>query len=302
MNKYKSHFKFTRQEQSGIFFLLLIIVTLQIVFYIIKSNPNISTKDNFILDIETQAKIDSLKKVVQKNDTIRIYPFNPNFITDFKGYTLGMSPDEIDRLHAFRAQYKFVNSSKEFQKITLVPDSLLNAISPFFKFPEWTQKGKIQFPVDTIQRFNGADKDDSYGPEQVHRIKVKDLNMATAQELKSISGIGDILSVRIVKFRERLGGFLIEDQLIDVYGLEPEVVQRVLERFKIINKPAIEKININTASADEISQLIYLKYSIAERIVEYRKINGTISSFDELTKIEDFPIDKIHRIELYLSL
>jgi DNA uptake protein ComE-like DNA-binding protein len=75
-----------------------------------------------------------------------------------------------------------------------------------------------------------------------------------------------------------------------------------LKGFKVIDKPVFEKININVASVEEISQLIYIKYVIAQRIVEYREINGTIISFDELTKIEDFPIDKIHRIKLYLTL
>lgn len=147
MKKFKSHFTFSKQEQSGIFFLLLIIITLQIVYFIFKNNSNDSNESKVILDIETQTKIDSLKKEVQKIDSIRIYPFNPNFITDFKGYTLGMSLEEIDRLHAHRSQNKFVNSAEEFQKVTQVSDSLLNTFSQYFKFPEWTQKRSPQLPV-----------------------------------------------------------------------------------------------------------------------------------------------------------
>ncbi|MGB5668190.1 MAG: helix-hairpin-helix domain-containing protein [Maribacter sp.] len=302
MKKFKSHFTFSKQEQSGIFFLLLIIITLQIFYFIFKNNSNDSNESKVILDIETQTKIDSLKKEVQKIDSIRIYPFNPNYITDFKGYTLGMSLEEIDRLHAHRSENKFVNSTEEFQKVTHVSDSLLNTFSQYFKFPEWTQKRSPQLPVGSSQRFEDAKGNISSKLEQSPILRVKDLNTATAEDLQLVSGIGNILSIRIVKFRERLGGFLIDDQLKDVYGLEPEVVQRTLKRFKVIDKPVIEKININVASVEEISQLIYIKDVIAQRIVEYREINGTIISFDELTKIEDFPIDKIHRIKLYLTL
>ncbi len=295
MNKIKSHFKFSKQERSGIFFLLLIIVVLQVVFYVMKYT-SIPLGGKLLIDKETQVKIDSLKQRSHEKDSIRSFPFNPNFISDFKGYTLGMSPEEIDRLHAFRAENRFVNSPNEFQEITQVSDSLLQVISPYFKFPAWT--GIKPAGQDKSSTPDG--KKVSVAPKV--RNQLKDLNSVTAEELKVINGIGDKLSARIIKFRDRLGGFLEDDQLSDVYGLEPEVVGRTLDQFTVLSKPSIIKINLNKATVDEIAQLIYISYDVATKIVEYREINGQISSLNELTKIEDFPVDKIHRIELYLSL
>lgn len=295
MNKFKSYFSYSKQERSGIFFLLLIIVALQVVFYVVKYTTD-NVEGNLSIDKETKDKIDALKQNSQQKDAIRIYPFNPNFITDYKGYTLGMSVEEIDRLHTYRAQNKFVNNSVEFQNITHVSDSLLKEISPYFKFPEWANTKSVsqrKIPSATFQRGLEIQKDN---------FQIKDLNSATAEDLKSIRGIGDKLALRIIKFRNRLGGFIVDDQLYDVYGLEPEVVKRTFERFNVLSQPQIEKINVNSASAEEISQLIYIRYNVATKIVEYREVNGSFSSFDELTKIEDFPIDKIHRIKLYLTL
>ena len=295
MNKFKSHFKFSKQERSGIFFLLLIIVALQVVFYVVKYTSS-NVEGNLSLDKETQDKIDALKQNSQQKDSIRIYPFNPNFISDYKGYTLGMSVEEIDRLHAFRAQNKFVNNSDEFQNITKISDSLLEAISPNFKFPEWVKNKSVsqrKIPRATFQKELDAHKD---------KFQIKDLNSATAEDLKAISGIGEKLALRIMKFRNRLGGFMVEDQLYDVYGLEPDVVKRTVKRFKVLSQPQMEKINVNSASAEEISKLVYIRYNVAANIVDYREVNGSFSSLDELTKIEDFPIDKIHNIKLYLTL
>ena len=295
MNKFKSHFKFSKQEQSGIFFLLLIIVVLQVVFYVMKHTSHPS-EGKLSIDKETQAKIDTLKQRSKAKDSIRFFPFNPNYISDFKGYTLGMSPEEIDRLHAFRAQNKFVNSSVEFQKITQVSDSLLKVIAPYFKFPEWIQSKPNPKGNSLL-----ADRKKISNAQHAN-AQLKDLNSVTAEELRSIHGIGDKLSARIIKFRDRLGGFLEDDQLNDVYGLEPEVVSRTLEQYTVLNRPEVIRININSATVDEIAQLIYLSYDVASKIVEYREINGQISSLNELTKIDDFPVDKIDRIELYLSL
>jgi competence ComEA-like helix-hairpin-helix protein len=90
--------------------------------------------------------------------------------------------------------------------------------------------------------------------------------------------------------------------LFDVYGLEADVVERALKQFKVITKPDIIKINVNTATAEELSKLIYLQKHVAESIVNYRNLNGSINSLNDLVKVEEFPAERINRIALYLSL
>ncbi len=290
---FKSHFKFNKQERSGIFFLLLTIILLQIGYFVFRSFSMVGTSNIFSVDEETQAQIDILKEKAYRKDSVKIYPFNPNFITDYKGYTLGMSVDEIDRLHSFRKQNRFANSPEEFQQVTLISDSLLDAISPYFKFPEWTgNKPAGSANVQGASHFTP--------PDPV--VPVLDLNKATPEDLKMINGIGDKLSDRIIKFRDRLGGFLIEEQLYDVYGLEADVAERTLKRFKLLSSPVIEKIDINKASVAELTKLVYIRYSVAQEIVLYREAKGKIKSFEELKNIHDFPSDKIDRLALYLSL
>ena len=119
--------------------LFIIIIGLQLGSYFLDfSNDDKITaeKQNWL---SLQSNIDSLKSE-KPQTTYKIYPFNPNFITDFKGHKLGMSVEQIDRLLAFRKQGKFANSPEEFQKVTGISDSLLNAISPYFKFPDWVNK------------------------------------------------------------------------------------------------------------------------------------------------------------------
>nr|WP_281503865.1 helix-hairpin-helix domain-containing protein [Arenibacter sp. F26102] len=283
---------------------MLFIVVFQVLYFVGKSYPASENDNSFLIDEEYQAKLDELKDIIQKKDTFLLYPFNPNYISDYKGYTLGMSTDEIDRLHAFRAKNQYVNSGKEFQKVTLVSDSLLQVLAPYFKFPEWTNKGNSHSIVNNkldlssnlkaipIQNIGNSAIDD----------KIKDLNKVTAEELRSIKGIGDVLSRRIVKFRDMLGGFVVEKQLSHVYGLESEVVARLLGQFKILESPSISKININQASLYDLTKLVYIKYAVAARIIAYREKNGGINSFDELIEIEDFPTEKLDIIELYLQL
>lgn len=294
MKKFISHFKFNKQERSGIFFLLLFIVLLQIGYFYYKSKV-FNTKDVFVLNEKQQKSIQLLKVEKQKKDSLYLFPFNPNFINDAKGYKLGMSLEEIDRLHQFRTTGKYVNSDEEFQNITLVSDSLLAIIAPYFKFPEWVttaSKSAKQFTNNKASKF----------VEKEISIIKQDINLATASDLKKISGIGDKLSERIIKFRDKLGGFLVDEQLFDVYGLAPEVAKKALYNFTVIEKPTIVKINLNTCTAADLSQLVYINYALSKRIINYRNAEYGIKTFEELTKIEGFPAEKINRISLYLSL
>ncbi|MBW8243804.1 helix-hairpin-helix domain-containing protein [Muricauda oceani] len=281
----QSHFRFNKQERSGIFFLLLIVVVLQCGYYYVKANPS-NLKSDFALNAVEQTKIDSLKKE-RFDKSQKIYPFNPNYLTDYKGYALGLSPVEFDRLFAFREQGKFVNSEKEFQAVTQVSDSLLNEISPYFKFPEWAGKSR------TVKKIVS---------KPVTESTIKDLNTATAEDLKQVYGIGETLSERIIKFRDRLGGFLVNEQLYDVYGLEPDVVEKALLRFQVLEAPTVVKINVNKANTKELSRLVYINGSLASNIVEYRDKNGLFASLLELTQVDGFPSEKLDRIALYLSL
>lgn len=286
----KSHFALTRSQQNGIFVLVILIIVFQIilVFDFYPENHSHSSEDTRVEMYRRQ--LDSLNNIpnsIVKKDTI--YPFNPNYITDFRGYQIGMSLDEIDRLMAYRNSGKWVNSPEDFQKVTGVSDSLLKVISPSFRFPEWTQRSnsvKAQ-PNTTI----------TSSP-----VAVTDLNSASAEDLKTVNGVGEVLSARIVKYRQSIGGFLDQNQLHDVYGLSPEVIESILLKFKIINRPDIEKKDINIINEAELSELPYFNYELAKKLISYRKLHEGIRSFDELSKIDGFPYDKIDRIKLYLTV
>lgn len=284
----KSYFKYTSSQRNGIFVLLTLIIVLQLLYYFVDfsniEKPSIE-KQRWL---SMQSEIDSLK--LDKNqETPKIYPFNPNFITDFKGYKLGMSVLEIDRLLAYRKTNKFVNSTKEFQEVTKVSDSLLNVISPYFKFPDWVTNKK-DFKNFENKSFAKATK-----------IIVLDINQATQEDLKKVYGIGDGLSERILKEKEKFGCFASMEQIKDIWGLSPEVVQKLNESFKITSKQNIKKINVNTASIKELGMFPYFRFPISKNIVTYRSMNGDIKNSADLIKVKDFPVEKLNIIVLYLD-
>jgi DNA uptake protein ComE-like DNA-binding protein len=289
-----AYFKFTGEQRTGIVLLFAIIVLFQLVYFFVDFT---STAEDFPERqkwLSLQSEMDSLK-IDLKNKRPTIYLFNPNFITDYKGYKLGMSVQEIDRLLAFRKENKFVNSPKEFQNVTKVSDSLLNVLAPYFKFPVWvsTKKQSTKFIA------NREYKNQAFAKKE--KIVLIDINLATKEDLVKIYGIGEAISIRILKQKETLGGFVSMEQMQDVWGLSAEVIESLNTHFKVSVLPKFKKIDINNASLKELSQFYYFRYAMAKEIVTYRSMKGDFNNIEDLTKIKGFPVDKAKIIDLYLD-
>jgi len=294
MNIFKSHFWYHKSQRNGIFILILLIVVFQfiIVFVDFYSEEKVNIDTPKVIAFHHQ--IDSLSKIGSENSRLKIFPFNPNYITDYKGAQLGMSLVEIDKLLAFRKTGKFINSRKEFQKVTTISDALLNSISPYFKFPDWVVERNQNMQLSTSRDTRLFAKKSKYILTSI------DINLAVKEDLKTINGIGEKLSERIIKYRSKLQGFSTLNQLYEVWGLDTEVVGKLLLVFKVINLPNIKKINVNTVSFRELLKNPYLDYELCKKIFEYKDEVAELQDISELKNIIGFPLDLYDRIVLYL--
>ena len=268
----------TRQQKRGVLGLVCCCILLQIAYFVIDiPSPAIAfSQENLIA---FQQRIDSLK-AQEKAKQYTISPFNPNFISDYKAYILGISAEELSRLQAFRETGKYVNSAKEFQEVTGVSDSLLATIAPLFK------------------KKNGSFY--SYDNKTSAKIGKKDLNTATTEDLLPIRGIGEKLSDRILKYREHLGGFSSKKQLGEVYGLSEEVITEVWKYFDLLSPAQITKVDLNLASKKELSKVPYLNYKEVEALLIFRSEQGNLSSLNDLQAI-GFSQEKIEQLSWYLK-
>ena len=262
------------RTQRVAFFLFLVLIGFQI--YLENTAPE-EAIDILVFDAALQEQIDSAK--LQKQQP-RIFPFNPNYISLSKGYQLGLSLEEIKRLHRYRDTGKFINSVTAFEQITQVTPSWLKQYSPYFKFPDWVT-AKVE------------------KRKKPKAVKVKDLNTSTAADLTQVRGIGAVLSERIIKYRTRLQGFDELNQLFEVYGLDSLVVENVKRQFKIKTKPKRTKIPLAVVSLEALLRIPYLSKSEAKKIIGLRTRNQNLT-LKNLRSEPGFDSLKIERLALYL--
>ncbi|MDO9551831.1 ComEA family DNA-binding protein [Rhodonellum sp.] len=118
--------------------------------------------------------------------------------------------------------------------------------------------------------------------------------------LQIVPGIGQTMAGRIVKFRENLGGLHQKEQLLEVYGMMPEVMDRVYEYFEF--SPGIsKKIKINELDVTELAKHPYINYGTAKVIIAFREQHGRYSSAEDLLKIKIFNEEWLQRLRPYLE-
>ena len=179
---------------------------------------------------------------------------------------------------------------------------------------EWVQEVESSYSIkkrSELVKENKPSKQAKYSPQKeiVEQKKVKkeeervsviyDINAATAEELRKVNGIGKAYSERIIKYRELLGGFANMDQLNEVYGITNELSLKIKKSFSI--QSPNDPILINSDSVKILAKHPYISYDIAWIIINYRKQNGDIRSYENLGEIQALSDSILQKLVPYIK-
>ncbi|HKL72414.1 MAG TPA: helix-hairpin-helix domain-containing protein [Marinilabiliaceae bacterium] len=127
------------------------------------------------------------------------------------------------------------------------------------------------------------------------------INSADTSLWSVLPGIGPVISRRIVDYKNRLGGFVFKDQLMEVYGFSPVLYEEIKGYIKV-DSIAIRKININSASVHQMRNHPYMDFYKAKAIFDVRMANGKFTTIEEVKNLKDFEGEDWERIKFYLSI
>ena len=129
--------------------------------------------------------------------------------------------------------------------------------------------------------------------------KSVNLNSADTTELKSLPGIGSFFAKNIVDYKNKLGGFIEKEQLLEVYAFDTTRLSSI-ENFIIIDTIELRKVNINTDDFKTILRHPYIEYEDVKKIVNYRESKGMIKNWEQYLKVVGRN-DVDERLEKYIG-
>ncbi|MDQ3192707.1 MAG: helix-hairpin-helix domain-containing protein [Bacteroidota bacterium] len=301
------YFTFNKIERNGIFILCAIILFLLffdriIPFVIPQENINysefISEIDAFVQhktiyrDSIENAKISRYSHFpVSKEQGIPIqfFKFDPNIATQEQWLKLGLSQKQSSTINNYLSKGGKFYKKEDLKKIYGISNSQYKMLEPYINIENHKQTNLDE--KNTSNQLKLVDFEKKESP-----VLLININLADTSDLIQLKGIGSTFSLRIIKYRNNLGGFINKDQLLEVYGITKELIDSI-SPFISIDHNKIKKININTCLASDFKKHPYVNnWNITNSIINYRDQHGFYKSIEDIKK-SDLVND-----ELYLKL
>jgi len=274
----KTLFKITNQEHKGliVFCLLALFFVITLAFF----QQYLASKSK--LDYQLTEFEDSVFNEI-KSENIQTNPqkhlivnssFNPNNLSENEWIAMGIPSKIATRIVKYHTKVKTFESANDLLKVYGFKNEWLIELKHF-----------VEIPIENYSKHN-TKSNESVSKSEIKVNYVKpliDLNSATASDLEAINGIGPVLALRIIKFRDKLGGFAAENQLFEVYGLDTNTVK--LKDFRV-DKAFVKKININEMTFKEMVAHPYIGYENAKILAPYVK-NHPIKSYQDILNVRE---------------
>ncbi len=161
---------------------------------------------------------------------------------------------------------------EEVRACYVVDDSVATVLEPYILFPE-RDLSPWEAPVE--------------------------LNTADSARLRRVAGIGPKSVTAILRYRERLGGFVRVEQLAEVRGVTEANYEKILQQI-CCDSNEIQKIDINFATSNVLERHPYLAPRTLRKLLKRRQLKGGWKSIREMIDDDILTEEEAARLRPYL--
>lgn len=328
---WKEYFVFTKRERWAILLLFGLIALIWCLHWFnpVKTTPLKITWTSLDSIHQTMEGIergrnsyDAFKKEEVRNDNRRLFPFDPNTASKEEWKVLGLTDKQSGIIHNYISKGGRFRKAEDLLKIYGLRREDAERLMPFVQikqadrppsFKEKSDNGnyhRTDFPKDSGNRNtkryaesgrSGYTNTFSGGTGNVRKFyNIIEVNSAGIEEFESLPGIGLKLAERIIKYRDKLGGFYNINQVAETFGIQDSVFQKFKGQLKCDGK--VNRIPINHLTSKELSEHPYFRGKLSTLLVNYMQEHGPFTTMEDLSKIPMINDQVMGRIRPYISL
>lgn len=221
-----------------------------------------------------------------------LFYFDPNTLSAAGWKKLGIRDKTISTILNYLSKGGKFRKPEDVSRIYGLFPNEFERVAPYIKIEN---QGVTSYINENKQNDNTTPK------TYTSRYSTVDINTADTTALIALPGIGSKLSARIIAFRDKLGGFYSINQVGETFGLPDSTFQKIKQYLKF-ETALLRKININTATIEELKAHPYIRYSLANPIVAYRNQHGNFASIEDIKKVMVITDEIFNKISPYLSV
>lgn len=228
----------------------------------------------------------SFKKATKKRHAEEAYfSFDPNTLSDSGWMSMGLSARQVQVIRNYQRAGGEFRKAEDVGKLYTLPEGWFERHRDDIRIAPRKQQQSSIVSSDTMNKRSNEryQKESSYGSAEPHpTLELPlELNAASQDDLEALRGVGEKSAIRILRFREALGGFTDTTQLREVWGLHPEVLKTLLQKIEI-DPSRIRKIDLDTASVPTLAAHPYISWKVARSLVRYREQHGRFKKVDDI--------------------
>ncbi|MFZ2900487.1 MAG: helix-hairpin-helix domain-containing protein [Saprospiraceae bacterium] len=286
MKKQSAFFHFSRRERYGntlliALFLLSCIFPEYLPYFF--PPPDLPHPD-FRPALASLEERDTVPETASRPDTL--FFFDPNQADMETFLRLGLSQRTARTIMNYREKGGRFRKKEDLASMYTITDAEYQRLEPYIRLPD--------HPPSNYKRTYSTEK--AY--KQYENVVV-DINQATEEEWQQLRGIGPGYAGRIVRFRDKLGGFVSVEQVGETYGLPDSVFQQI--RPQLAHSPILRFIHINTCTEEELAGHPFIQKRQARSLCLYRQHHGPFKDLEDLKKVRSLPDTVLQKLIPYLS-
>lgn len=245
-------------------------------------------------DNSTAYQYDRSTNNYQSKTKGELFYFDPNTLSREGWQKLGLRDKTIGTIQNYLSKGGKFRKPEDLQRIYGLFPNEFERIAPYIKIESTGgTTGYKDFSNNTPDENQPAK---IYAP----RYSITDINTADTTALIALPGIGSKLAFRIINFRDKLGGFYSVAQVGETFGLPDSTFQKIKQYLKLDNA-VVRKININTATVDELKMHPYIKWALANPIIAYRNEHGLFAKVEDIKKVMAVTDEVYNKVAPYLT-
>ena len=287
---WKELFNFSRQERIGIVVLMILI---GLCYYAA------ATWEPFNIPDANDTTFFTLKETPVVKTVPALFRFDPNTLAEKDWIRLGVSTRTVQTIQHYLAKGGKFRKKEDLQRIYGLPLEEYKRLEPYIQIKKTDHQS---FLSDTLLRHRTFFSDSGSRRWNNRTVKVKtiDINEADSATWESLNGIGPVLAGRIIRFRDKLGGFYAISQIRETYGLPDSTFVKIQGSLQL-NKVSLKNLDINQLDEKSLASHPYIRYKLARLIVLYRNNNGPFKQAKELLGIPLVDDSIYRKLEPYIK-
>lgn len=300
-------FEFSKREQKGVWILISLIIFSYFGFELygayFKNSGEIISKKEFerIVSELNNGKEDAS---FSKNPEFNIFSFDANKIKEDSLMLLGFSKSLSRRYVNFRNSIGGFKKKADIKRVYGLNDSIYKSIEhfAFINQSDFTVADKYNRlePPELVGKKESLKSNLATDNLNLPKLKI-DLNSALKEDLMKINGVGDVLSRRIIKFRNAIGGFYKISQLFEVYGVDSANLD-LSNIDLVVDTTSLNKIDLNSCKLETLSRHIYITLYQAKILMAYREQHGSFKSRLDIMASKAFKEEELIKVWPYISM